>query len=71
MISQSSSAAAASLAIDSGATLSDAGAVCTRTLGAGGTRKHSAAVEAARSIFFGSESDKDLPRSPKTCKHVT
>ena len=35
MISQSSSAdPAASLAIDSGATRSDAGAVCTRTLGA-------------------------------------
>ena len=52
MISQSSSAPAAGLsAIDSGATRSAAGAVCTRTLGAGGTRKLSAAVETRASIL--------------------
>ena len=60
MISQSSSADAASLAIDSGATRSDAGAVCTRTLGAGGTRKHSATVETATSIFNEANRTKDL-----------
>ena len=49
-MSQSSSAPAAS-AIDSGATRSDAGAVCTRMLGAGGTRKHSATVERTASIL--------------------
>lgn len=42
-------AAAASL-IESGATRSDVGAVRTRMLGAGGTRKHSATEETATSM---------------------